>query len=63
MLMSGKKKLPAGIYVNEEYPIDVKKVRDRLRPILKLAKTLHDYKEKSRLENDKLITNGIRYEM
>ena len=25
MLMSGKRKLPVGIYVNEEYPIDIKR--------------------------------------
>ena len=61
MLMSGKCKLPVGIYVNEEYPIDIKKTRDRLRPILKLAKSKPEYCEKSRMENDKLVTNGIKY--
>ena len=50
-----------GIYVNQEYPPDIKKVRDRLRPILKLAKSLPDLKDKSHMENDKLVINGIKY--
>ena len=33
-LLSRKRNLPAGIYVNEEYPLEIKKTRDRLRPIL-----------------------------
>ena len=33
-LLSCKRNLPSGIYVNEEYPIEIKKTRDRLRPIL-----------------------------
>ena len=33
MLLGSKKKLPAGIYVNEDFLLDVKRARDRLRPI------------------------------
>ena len=61
MLMSRKRKLPVDIYVNEEYPPDIKKVWDRLRPILKLAKSLPDLKDKSCMENDKLVINRIKY--
>ena len=60
-LLSCKRNLPAGIYVNEEYPIEIKKTRDRLRPILRLAKSLPDYKDKSRLENDRLVIDGKKY--
>ena len=60
-LLSRKRNLPAGIYVNEEYPIEIKKTRDRLRPILRLAKSLPEYKDKSRLEYDRLVIDGKRY--
>ena len=43
-------KLPTGIYVNEEFPAHVKRDWDMLRPILKLAKSLPQYREKSKLE-------------
>ena len=39
----------------------MKKSRDTLRPILKLAKSIPDYKEKSKLQGDKLVINGITY--
>ena len=50
-----------GIFVNEEYPSHMKKNRDVLRPILKLAKGLPDYREHTKLQGDKLIINGIPY--
>ena len=59
--MSGKSNLPPGLYVNHEYQPHIKKNRDRLRPILRLAKNSSSYKDKCRLENDVLILNGNRY--
>ena len=59
--MSNKQNLPAGIYANNEYPIHVKQIRNRLWPILRYAKSLPDYKDKSRLDGDKLVINGMRY--
>ena len=47
--------------MNEEYLIHVKKAPARLSPILKLAKSLPKFKDKSRIENDKLVINGVRY--
>ena len=35
--------------------------RDTLRPILKLAKSQAQYKDKCKLQNDKLVINGIGY--
>ena len=61
LFLSCKRKLPAGIYANEEYPIHVKRMRDKLLPILKLAKSLPAYREKSRLDGDKLLINGTRW--
>ena len=59
--MSGKSNLPPGLYVNHEYPPYIKRNRDRLRPILHLAKNSQKYKDKCRLENDILVLNGNRY--
>ena len=60
-LMSSKSKLPKGIYVNNELPPHIKCNQDRLRPILKLAKSTTNYKDKCKMEGDALIINGIRY--
>ena len=60
-LLSHKRKLPKAVYANEEYLLHVKRNRDQLRPILRLAKTLPQYREKSRLEGDRLIINGTHY--
>ena len=43
LFLSCKCKLPAGIYANEEYPIHIKRTRDRLLPILRLAKSQPEY--------------------
>ena len=56
-----KWKLPAGVFANEELPLHIKKRRDRLMPIYKLAKSLPQYREKCRLHQDKLIINGSSY--
>ena len=60
-LMSGKSNLPPGLYVNHEYPPHIKRNRDRLRPILRLAKSTQKYKDKCRLENDTLVLDGNRF--
>ena len=61
LFLSCKRKLPAGIYANEEYPIHIKRTRDRLLPILRLAKSQPEYREKSRLDGDSLLVSGTRY--
>ena len=60
-LLENKRNLPMGVYVNEEFPIEIKWNRDTLRPILKLAKSLPDYRDKSKLVEDRLIINGTVY--
>ena len=60
-VMSIKNKLPSGIYINNEYPLHVKRIRDTLRPILRLVKNDPRYKEKSELEGDHLVINGTNF--
>ena len=60
-LLQSKCNLPVGVFMNEEYPSHMKKNRNVLRPILKLAKGLPDYRERTKLQGDKLIINGIPY--
>ena len=62
-LLSCKQKLPNGVYANEEYPLHVKRNQDHLRPILQLAKSLLQYREKSRLKGDHLVINGTHYDV
>ena len=57
--MKGKKNLPPGVYVNNEFQIHVKKNRDRLHPVVRLAKSNSTYKDKCRFEGEALLINGI----
>ena len=59
--LSGKQKLPSGIFASKELPPHIKKRRDRLLPIYHLAKSLPEYRDKCRLTGDKLVINGILY--
>ena len=56
-----KKNLPTGIYINEEFPLEVKRNRDKLRPIWKLAKSQSAYRDRCKLSGDRLVINGITY--
>ena len=60
-IMSIKSKLPQGIYMNNEYPLHVKCARDTLCLILQPAKSLPLFQEKSKIEGDHLVINGINY--
>ena len=60
-LLENRCNLPNGIFINEEFPPHMKRNRDILRPILKLAKNLPQYREKSGLQGEKLIINGTHY--
>ena len=60
-IMKNKKDLLDGIYINDEYPIKVRKNRDKLRPILRLAKGLPHYQEKCKISGDKLSINRVSY--
>ena len=46
-LMQSKNNLPKGVYVNEEYPVSMKRNCDILRLILRLAKSLLEFREKT----------------
>ena len=60
-VMKNKRNLPSGVYINDEYPVQIKKNRDKLRPILKLAKGQPQYCDKCKLSGDWLITDGKSY--
>ena len=62
-LMKGKKNLPVGVYVNEEFLLHIKHARDRLQPVMRYIKTNLKYKDKCRIQGDKLIVDGIKYSM
>ena len=47
--------------MNEEFPLETRRNRDTLRPILKLEKSLQDFRDKSKLINNRLIVNGVTY--
>ena len=53
-LMKGERNLPIGVYVNEEFPLHIKRARDKLHPVLKHIKTNAKYKDKCRIQGNKL---------
>ena len=60
-VMKNKRNLPGGVYINDEYPVEIKKNRDKLRTVLRLAQGLPQYRDKCKLSGDRLIINGITY--
>ena len=60
-LLTYKKYLPEGIYLDKEYCEEIEKRRKLLRPIMCCAKNHEDYKKKCRMENDTLIIRGKHY--
>ena len=60
-LYENKRKLPKGLYVDREYNAEVEKERRILKPILRKAKQLDDYRSKSKLEGNQLILKGRSY--
>ena len=60
-VMKNKRNLPGGVYINDEFPVEMKKNRDKLWPILKLAKGQPQYRDKRKLSGDRLIINGNSY--
>ena len=60
-LLNNKRKLPKGIYADKEYTAETEKRRRILRPILKAAKNIPEYKKKSKLDGDTLVIKSQRY--
>ena len=61
--LSCKKKLPSGIFASDELPLHIKRRRDQLMPIYRLAKSIPHYRDRSKIINDKLIINGKTYQV
>ena len=55
--------LDRGIYVDKEYPMEVERKRKTLLPILRAAKRTSEYKKQSKLEDDKIVLKGRRYDV
>ena len=60
-ILKGKKHLPDGIFVQEDFPVEIVERRKILRPILKAALQNDDYKDNAYLSVDKLIINKKIY--
>ena len=62
-LLQNHKLLPPGIYVNEDFPPEIDRRRNILRPILRMGLKLEKYRGKITLSYDKLIVDGKLYTM
>ena len=50
-----------GVFIDREFSRETEKDRRLLRPILKVAKNLPEYKKKCRLEGNQLVLDGKQY--
>ena len=60
-LITYKRYLLDGIYLDREYCEEVERKRKLLRPIMRCAKNHTDYKRKCRMENDTIVIKGKHY--
>ena len=60
-LFRNRKKLPDGIFIDREYSKATEKERRLLRPVVKAARKIEEYKGSCRLEGPYLKLNGKRY--
>ena len=60
-LFKNRKKLPEGIFIDREYSKATEKERRLLRPIVKAARKIEEYKGNCRLEGPYLKLNGMCY--
>ena len=60
-LFRNRKKLPDGIFIDQEYSKVTEKERRLLRPIVKATRRIEEYKGNCRLEGPYLKLNGKRY--
>ena len=60
-LFNNKKKLPKGVFLDREYNTETERERQKLRPILRRARELDEYKFKCKLEGNSLIIKGRTY--
>ena len=60
-ILSNKTNLNKGVYVDKEYPAEIEKKRQILRPIFTAAKRSNKYKKMCRMEKDILVIKGKRY--
>ena len=58
MLIWSKRRSMKKIYVAEDFPAEVARKRNRLRPILKAASKTQQYEKSISMKNDKLLFNG-----
>ena len=57
-LMWNKRRSMKNIYVSEDFPVQIAKKRNKLRPILKAASKLPQYEKCISMKSDKLLFNG-----
>ena len=53
--------MPKGKYVNEDLPNEWMESQHILRPVMKQALKLDQYKGRVKLKNDKMVINGVQY--
>ena len=58
MLVWNKRRSMKKIYVAEDFPAEVARKKNRLRPILKAAMKIQQYEKSISIKNDKMLFNG-----
>ena len=61
LILKNKANLPKCVYVEEDFPSEIQERRNLLRPMVRLAVNLRNYKGKVTLWYDKMILNNKKH--
>ena len=61
LILSNKKKLGAGIFVDRQYSDETESERKRLRPVLTAARKIKEYRGRCKMERTDLVIRGKWY--
>ena len=61
MVLTNKKKLTKGVFVDQQYSDETEMERRRLRPVLRAARHLEEYRGMCKMEGTVLVIKGKRY--
>ena len=61
MVLTNKKKLTKGVFIDQQYSDETEMERRRLRPVLRATRHLEEYRDMCKMEGTVLVIKGKRY--
>ena len=61
MVLANKKKLSKGVFVDQQYSNETEAERRRLRPVLRAARRIDEYRGMCKMEGTMIVIKGKKY--